>query len=85
VSNNTCPNGCDLRGEPIDPKHFDPALHVEPACSEAKARAGRCYCLPYGDRPEDERFYSRMIGVYDRDRDRTVEWLCPDCGVRWDR
>ena len=24
--------------------------------------------------------YSRRIAVYDRELDRTVEWLCPDCG-----
>lgn len=24
--------------------------------------------------------YSRVIGKYDRDQDRTVAWLCPDCG-----
>lgn len=25
----------------------------------------------------------RTIGVYDIDKDRTVEWMCPDCGSRW--
>lgn len=28
---------------------------------------------------------SRVIGIYDRDRDRTVAWQCPDCGERWER
>jgi uncharacterized C2H2 Zn-finger protein len=31
------------------------------------------------------RFFSRLIGIYDRDRDRTVAWQCPDCNTRWDR
>ena len=82
-----CPNGCNLRGEPINPKHFDPALHeVDPKRhAEAIARYGRCFCLPYGDRPESERFYSRVLACYDDVLDRTVGWACPDCGVRWDR
>ena len=29
--------------------------------------------------------YSRKIGVTDPVADRTVEWLCPDCGHRWPR
>ena len=29
--------------------------------------------------------FSRKIGIYDIDRDRTVEWQCPDCGCRWPR
>ena len=28
----------------------------------------------------DALHYSRLIGVYDPDRDRTVVWRCPDCG-----
>jgi len=28
---------------------------------------------------------SRVIGVYDRDRDRTTHWRCPDCGHEWER
>jgi hypothetical protein len=27
-----------------------------------------------------ELHYSRLIGIYDRVVDRTVAWLCPDCG-----
>lgn len=29
--------------------------------------------------------FSRAIGIYDQLRDRTVEWACPDCNVRWPR
>lgn len=83
----TCPNGCDLRGAPIDPKHFDPSLHDKDPehHAESMERYGRCFCLPYGDMPEGERFSSRAFGIYDQERDRTVEWACPDCGVRWPR
>ncbi len=83
----TCPNGCDLRGEPIPDRYFDAALHdVDPAHhAEAFARYGRCFCLPYGERAAEDRFFSRLIGVSDPERDRIVEWLCPDCGERWTR
>lgn len=27
--------------------------------------------------------YSRRISIYDRERDRTVGWRCPDCGGEW--
>lgn len=29
--------------------------------------------------------FSRAIGLYDRDRDKTVAWRCPDCGHEWKR
>jgi hypothetical protein len=29
--------------------------------------------------------FSRALGRYDMERDRTVEWSCPDCGVVWPR
>lgn len=28
---------------------------------------------------------SRRIAIYDRGRDRTVAWQCPDCGGTWER
>ena len=56
----TCPNGCDLRGEPIPDEHRD----------------------LYGG---DVTHFSRAIGFYDMARDRTVHWICPDCGLRWPR
>ena len=55
----TCPNGCDLRGDPIPEEHRD----------------------MYGDASH----FSRAIGIYDLAKDRTVEWACPDCEVRWPR
>jgi|SRR6516165_2808211 hypothetical protein len=27
--------------------------------------------------------FSRAIAVYDREKDRTVKWQCPDCGHEW--
>ena len=27
--------------------------------------------------------FSRKIGAYDTSKDRTVYWLCPDCGKEW--
>lgn len=29
--------------------------------------------------------FSRRISIYDRSRDRTVAWQCPDCGGTWER
>jgi hypothetical protein len=29
--------------------------------------------------------YSRLVAIYDRDRDMTVAWRCPDCGYTVDR
>jgi predicted RNA-binding Zn-ribbon protein involved in translation (DUF1610 family) len=33
----------------------------------------------------DSTHWRREIGIVDPDRDRVVEWVCPDCGGRWDR
>ncbi len=30
-------------------------------------------------------WFDRKIAIYDRDRDRTVAYRCPDCGHQWDR
>lgn len=82
----TCPNGCDLRGDPIDEKNFDPALHNDDPeqCASSKERYGMCFCLPYGDLPPEERFFSKAIGLYHLGEDRTVEWLCVLCGAEWE-
>ena len=29
--------------------------------------------------------WGRAIGIYSRSRDKTIEWMCPDCGGRWER
>lgn len=84
TQNRYCPEcNVDLRGGPIDPKHF---IHSD-TCDEQKKRYnGRCFCLPYGDKPEDQRFYSRVVGVEVRGTyDGTLFWQCPDCEHHWHR
>jgi hypothetical protein len=47
----------------------------------------RGYQIPESDRHlygGRDRF-SRVIGIYSRERDRTVKWMCPDCQGQWDR
>lgn len=34
---------------------------------------------------ETEGHWSKMIGIYDRGKDRTVAWQCHECEYRWDR
>jgi hypothetical protein len=29
--------------------------------------------------------FSRVVGIYSLERDRTTHWLCPDCGGTWPR
>jgi len=38
----------------------------------------------YGANREKGR-WGRTIALYDRDKDRTVAWKCPDCGHIWER
>jgi predicted Zn-ribbon and HTH transcriptional regulator len=33
----------------------------------------------------DTKFFSKLIGVYDHDKDITVMWRCPQCNTNWDR
>lgn len=33
----------------------------------------------------DAKFFSRVIGMYSREQDRTIAWQCPDCHAYWDR
>jgi uncharacterized protein with PIN domain len=33
----------------------------------------------------DGETYSRLIGIYSWERDRTVAWRCPFCESEWDR
>ena len=34
---------------------------------------------------EGDEYYSRILGQYDWDKDRTVAWACPDCGHTTER
>lgn len=58
---------------------------------EADLRAGEIpdkYLYMYGAEQESEcrygcggkSHYSRLIGIYSRESDRTISWMCPDCG-----
>lgn len=88
----SCPKcKSDLRGEPMDPKHF-----VHDRTSEEHQRSvethkkynltGECTCLPYGDKAPEDRFYSRLIGMEVRGvYDGVLIWYCPDCGHKWPR
>ncbi|WP_028393996.1 hypothetical protein [Bacillus cihuensis] len=29
--------------------------------------------------------FSRKIGIYDFEKDRTIKWQCPDCKGEWNR
>jgi hypothetical protein len=89
MSISACPvNGCDLRGNPIDEKHFDPALHDKDPRrhADAIARYGKCFCMPYGNLPPEERFFSKVIGVeLGEVYDGVCYWACPVCGSAWHR
>jgi len=37
--------------------------------------------LDYGGKTH----FRREIAIYDRDKDRTVAYKCPDCGQEWKR
>lgn len=37
----------------------------------------------YGWTPENKQKYGREISIYDRDEDRTVRYMCPDCTKEW--
>lgn len=73
--------GADVtdNGPPVDVAHLDAC----PSCGVSWVGAEIA--------PEHRHMYggvshgSRQIGVYSRELDRTVEWLCPDCGTRWPR
>lgn len=74
------------RGAPIPAEHF---IH-KPECplpeGDESAFLERCFCLPYGDKPEEKRFFTRTIlvqipGVYDGG----LFYQCPDCGGCWHR
>jgi uncharacterized C2H2 Zn-finger protein len=43
--------------------------------------------IPEGQRAlyGDAKFFSRVMGIYDRNRDRTIAYQCPDCHACWDR
>lgn len=87
---NACPHcEVDLRGDPIPEEHF---IHKDD-CDEQKVRNkdrwppdGRCFCLSYGEKEPEDRFYSRIIGIEQPGvYDGVLYWMCPDCGKAWQR
>jgi hypothetical protein len=88
-----CPH-CErsLKADPIPEKYFEHDLtsegHLRSFASAERTWPGEglCFCLPYGDKPPEERFYSHKIGneiggIYDG----VLFWSCPFCGGRWHR
>jgi hypothetical protein len=71
-----CPScKSDLNGDLIYETFISQGMTPEKALETAKM---------YGANETTGR-WGRQISIYCRDRDRTVEYLCPDCGHRWDR
>ncbi len=71
-----CPNcNADLDGGSIWEHFFQETGSEEKADRIAKM---------YGANRERGKF-GRAIGLYDRDKDCTVGWKCPDCGHAWER
>lgn len=70
----------DLRGDPIPAQYFvhkDDCKYTEGKFDKNE----RCFCLPYGNKAPEDRFYGRQIlveisGVYDGG----LFYCCPDCG-----
>src|SRR5678815_2706952 len=83
---NTCPHcQADLQGAPIPAENF---VHLEdcPLPEGTKRFPGRCFCLPYGDYPENERFFGREILIEIPEiYDGGLFYMCPDCSGRWHR
>ena len=39
----------------------------------------------YGWTKDKPQRFSRIIGIYDINKDRTTHWQCPDCNYQWPR
>ncbi len=71
-----CPNcNADLDGDSIWETFFQLTGNEEEADRKAEM---------YGANREKGR-WGRTIALYDRDKDRTVAWKCPDCEHTWER
>jgi rubrerythrin len=71
-----CPNcNADLDGGSIWETFFQLTGSEEEADRKAEM---------YGANREKGR-WGRTIALYDRDKDRTVAWKCPDCEHTWER
>lgn len=96
VDTRICPHcRTDLRGPAIPEEYF--VHHLEgdpswdraaqgPSCEKQVEMWGRCHCLPYGDKPPEDRFFLRTIGhEVNTAYDGILFWSCPDCGGTWHR
>lgn len=79
MTTDACPNcGTSLQGEVIPEQYRQHADDHD----EQVARAGRCFCLPYGDATHFSRVIGHEVrGVYDG----VLFWSCPDCRQAWPR
>lgn len=66
----------------IDPKDYRDSLEYCPHCN---ANLQGDPIAPESQHLFAATHFSRKIGVYDLERDRTVCWQCPDCGGEWGR
>lgn len=72
----SCPKcSADLRGPLIWDHFFAETKNEEEAYRISEA---------YGADRHSGRF-GKAIGLYDRDRDMTVSWMCPECEHKWAR
>lgn len=87
-----CPKcNADLNGGSIWQHFYDQALDgkhykqagVMPEPGEAEKLADASASMYGATRTEGQ--WGREIGIYDREKDRTVEYQCPDCGHTWPR
>jgi predicted RNA-binding Zn-ribbon protein involved in translation (DUF1610 family) len=62
------------------PAHHEPEPEAYVANAPACPSCGAAWSYESGGRK-----LSRIVGIYSLERDRTEEWLCPDCGERWAR
>lgn len=68
----TCPHcNANLEGDDI----FQAFVSIYPIQPEKAMKAA----LEYGWTPEKPIKFSRILSVYDRDKDITTQSLCPDC------
>jgi hypothetical protein len=83
MSSDICPAcNANLQGDEIPGEYF---VHGDTHDDQVN-RYGQCYCLPYGDRPPEDRFFSRKIGVeIPGAYDGILYWNCPDCAANWHR
>jgi hypothetical protein len=71
-----CPNcNANLDGGSIW-QHFYEKYGTERQADETAALYGAT---------KEKGAWGRAIAIYDRDKDRTVAWVCPDCKHQWER